>query len=376
MNENTPPLFPKDIPALTSLRFYAALFTAVYHIKFFSGLEFPVIISRIFAKGYLAVDFFFILSGFILAHTYLKSFQDKSFSYKNFLIRRIARIYPVHLFTLLAFLIIFILLQASGKELYENALSIWDFFSHLFMIHAWGTTDRLGYNQVSWSISAEWFAYLLFPVFLTIALDLKNSLLSLALAAGMFALLWMISQANLHMNVTQLAMFGIIRIIPEFFLGVSLYLFAKRYKSIFTGDFEILVLFIVLLFGFIFNLPDYFVLPVFSLIILIAAEQARAEKSGVLAGKWNVYLGQVSYSFYMVQYLVWYLVMFLGIRLFLGYNENNLTMYALWFLSLFLVQGAAILTYHLIEKPAQKWITKKWASRTNPKEKDTDNVMI
>ena len=93
----TPVATPIDIRPLTSLRFLAALWVVVY-------LMWPNLavggMPALAAKGYLGVELFFVLSGFILSHVYLQAFGEKRFGYKGFLWARIARVYPLHLFTL------------------------------------------------------------------------------------------------------------------------------------------------------------------------------------------------------------------------------------------------------------------------------------
>ena len=94
----TPVPTPPDLRALTTLRFFAALWVVLYtaweHLNV--GFE-PTLVS----KGYLGVEVFFVLSGFILSHVYLEAAGEKRFSYRGFLWARIARVYPLHLATLI-----------------------------------------------------------------------------------------------------------------------------------------------------------------------------------------------------------------------------------------------------------------------------------
>ena len=95
----------KQIGALTSLRGIAAIVVVILHFAYSTLPEAGVILSRstrFFRDGYLFVDLFFILSGFIMTHVYLESFLmgvNKT-SYWTFIRARFARIYPLHLFTL------------------------------------------------------------------------------------------------------------------------------------------------------------------------------------------------------------------------------------------------------------------------------------
>ena len=87
---------PQNLKQITSVRFFAAMWVVAYH--FWPSLNpiLPALVSR----GYLGVELFFVLSGFILSHVYLESFGERRFRYPDFLWARLSRIYPVHLATL------------------------------------------------------------------------------------------------------------------------------------------------------------------------------------------------------------------------------------------------------------------------------------
>ena len=95
--------YPQDLKPLTSLRFIAAFWVLLYHFKDHLGLD----LGRfgLVAHGYLGVDLFFTLSGFILAHVYLTGLEAGEFGYGGFLKNRIARVYPMHLAALAATLV-------------------------------------------------------------------------------------------------------------------------------------------------------------------------------------------------------------------------------------------------------------------------------
>src|ERR1700744_4959496 len=97
---------PQDIPALTGLRGVAALWVVLFHME----LETPI---PIIEKGYLGVDIFFILSGFILMHVYA---DRKEFNYNEFVRARLARIYPLHMLSLVVLGIIVCLLPGFAES--------------------------------------------------------------------------------------------------------------------------------------------------------------------------------------------------------------------------------------------------------------------
>ena len=115
-------------------------------------------------KAHLAVDFFFILSGFILAHVYGREFSSGRASWKDFLIARFARIYPAHLTIMILFLVYISVFGSIGFNYNLDRYRVDTFIEHILLIDAWGVSNTLSWNYPSWSISAEFFAYFLFPI--------------------------------------------------------------------------------------------------------------------------------------------------------------------------------------------------------------------
>ena len=91
-------MYPADLKSLTGLRIVAAGWVLVYHFRNRLGLDLEQV--GMIDKGYLGVDLFFILSGFILSHVYVRAWAEGRFPYSSFLWARLARLYPVHLLTL------------------------------------------------------------------------------------------------------------------------------------------------------------------------------------------------------------------------------------------------------------------------------------
>lgn len=131
---------PQKIDALTSLRGYLALWVVLYHfwndfLVFFPQLR---LLSPVIANGNMAVPGFFILSGFVLTYNYGKTFSAISFKkIKYFLLMRLARIYPVHLVTLLIVVAMVLVSRSLGFQLTESGYSFRDFVLNLFLVHTW-----------------------------------------------------------------------------------------------------------------------------------------------------------------------------------------------------------------------------------------------
>jgi peptidoglycan/LPS O-acetylase OafA/YrhL len=227
-----PTPFPDNIRTLTPLRFFAAAAVVAYHFLLYVPFDVSAY-AWLPHKGYLAVDFFFILSGFILTHVYRGGILDKKISYRDFMVRRFARIYPLHLLTLLAMAGIALTPLHFGLIVpWPGHFPLESFFSQIFLLHAWGFERALSFNGPSWSISAEWFAYLIFPE-LMLRLSNKRPGLALLSSLAAFAALWLISAAFFPRAITSLTSdCAILRIAPEFLIGCCLYLQAQNARAL------------------------------------------------------------------------------------------------------------------------------------------------
>lgn len=352
--------YPADIRSLTSLRFFAAMCVAVFH--YVSIFDFFKIGSGFFGKSYLGVDFFFILSGFILTHTYMTAIKDKRFAWSDFYIRRLARIYPVHLATLLFAVGIYwnldhtIFLQPAVMEC---------FLSSLFLLHAWGTVPELCFNMPSWSISAEWFAYLLFPFITPFLLRFRPEILLPAALLSFGALYWVYPQFFPVILTQATHQFSILRILPEFILGMAVCLFGYKYGLRVPVGFVIAAAVILIVALAEINAPDALIVPVFALLIYAVAEKERQGDHSLLANKILVHLGKISYSLYMTHTLViWAVIAPLVPRDAEGDVIFNTFFYTIWCAGILSLIPLAHLMYEKIEKPARQWINARFTGRS------------
>src|SRR6476620_1549067 len=162
----TPVATPPDLRALTTLRFLAAAWVVLYTAWPHRDVSWvPVAVT----KGYLGVEVFFVLPGFILSHVYLAAAGEKRFRYDGFLSARIARVYPLHLVTLFGMIGLGVAATIAGLSI-DGSLTDWRALpAHLTLTHAWGLAPISAFNHPSWSISAEWVAYLTFPAYAFVA---------------------------------------------------------------------------------------------------------------------------------------------------------------------------------------------------------------
>ena len=115
------------------------------------------------------LDLFFIISGFLIWTHYSGRLHSVA-EFKAFIVRRLARLYPLHLLTLSCFCLVWLLVAVGLIN--ANMVDYFTFIEllkELLLVNAWGLTDILNFNYVSWSLSAEWFCYLLFPLILLVS---------------------------------------------------------------------------------------------------------------------------------------------------------------------------------------------------------------
>ena len=345
----TPVPTPPDLRALTTLRFLAALWVVLYTAWPHLDVGFvPVAVT----KGYLGVETFFILSGFILSHVYLEAAGEKRFRYGGFLWARLARVYPLHLVTLFGMIGLGVVATAAGMSI-DGSLTDWrDLPAHLTLTHAWGLAGSSAFNHPSWSISAEWAAYLGFPAFAFVAWRLRaRPVLATVLAAGFALALYAAFEFLAGYALTEATFrWGALRIVPCFALGCALYLIHRRGGVPFAGPVALVSGVAVLVSASLGLWDAITVLAAGGLILgLGSLENSRA---GVLGSKPGVYLGEISYSIYMVCAPVLLLTTNVAARL-TGADDKRFHI-LVWLGLVAAIPVAAMVTYHLVERPARK----------------------
>lgn len=212
---------PRDIPALTGLRAFAAWWVVFQHFgPWLLALPGSAPLAPFIHSGHIGVDVFFVLSGFILAHNYFHRFQAGigGANWMHFLQQRLARIYPTHLVTLLAMLLLVLLLGPLDPRVpYTPA----DFLANVLLVHAWGGPGMWTWNYPAWSISCEWAAYLAFPALAWLGVRVRTGWLAAGLAGVSMAL--MLAAMFITARVGLIEAQPLIRIAGEFTAGVLIY---------------------------------------------------------------------------------------------------------------------------------------------------------
>jgi peptidoglycan/LPS O-acetylase OafA/YrhL len=295
-----------DLPALTGLRFLAAAAVVLFHYRSQISELLPPFgaLEPITAAGYLGVDLFFVLSGFILTYNYLDWFRRlEPRAYLRFLGFRFARIYPIHLFTIgFLALPVFVAIALGEPLSHPESFSVEELLRNLLLIQGWTRPTQLSWNYPSWSISAEWFAYLLFPLVAFCIARLRSPALLVVSAFAAIALQRWISAAF------GLGDSALVRISGEFLMGCligQLVLIGWRPRWRWQSLSFLCAILIVA--GVVFlpavGLDRNWVILLFGPCLLALALGAGHGDSW-LGNRPMVFLGDASYALYMIHALV------------------------------------------------------------------------
>lgn len=337
---------------LTSIRGIAAWWVVLFHLRFLLQPWIPTPVFALLGRGNLAVDLFFVLSGFVIALNYGGRPGRDWASLRDFLFRRFARVYPLHLLMLLAFAAYAGAAVTFGGTLLE-AQDPGYFLSSLLLIQNWGFYDVLRWNVPAWSISAEFFAYLLFPALIGIAAPRRRAtwvlvvsvlLLGLAIQAAFW---WL--RLPYPWAVTQT---GLLRCVVQFTMGVLLCELYRRGQGA-SRPAPALLLTAALL-GAAYAAFEAPVMPLAWASLVLGLAFVRG---GALSSPPAVWLGRVSYATYLSHYFLLTLFKYAFVE------PGRPIAPALLLLYVMSVLGASALLHHGFERPAQRRLMAWWRAR-------------
>ncbi|MDX8353762.1 acyltransferase [Cognatiyoonia sp. IB215182] len=283
-----------EIRSHTSLRGIAALLVVVHHYRFLLSAEFPPdYFTLFFDNARYLVDFFFMLSGFIIAHVYSTNTGNMGRSEMGrFYLNRLARLYPLHVLTLFWTLLLASYFNGGVDKFLVPLLH------NLFLVQAWGLESQYVLNFPSWSISGEFAAYLVFPLLAFIVH--RGQLAAFALAAVSLGVI-ITYDVLVQTEAITWERIALLRALPGFALGVILYSLRHTVTSVEGSAISIFqvvaVACLVGLMHFATHLSLF--IPVFGAIILLTW-QDRGMLSALLAHPWLQWLGVLSYTIYMM----------------------------------------------------------------------------
>lgn len=348
---------PGKLDALTGVRIVAALWVLSLHLSdvTFSLVPGLAFLQPLFSRGGLGVDLFFALSGFILSYNYLERLGTglSAREYFRFLRLRLARIYPVHFVTLNSFALLSLIATAVGVGFNESIrTSPVSYLENLLLIQTW-FGQVYSWNGVAWSVSAEWFAYLLFP-FAALLLVRVRSIFTATVAAAVTAGLFIAFSIFLDDSSDSGAPdFSLLRISASFLVGAFMYQIYKSWKwgaGVWAWATPAAIVALVSL-AYVPAVPDALLMPLLYVIVLGLAF-GRGAISALLSTRPLVFGGLISYSFYMVHAQVLAVIRALVVPRIDGFAWP--IGLAVVFGTVLLVGIAATLLFKFVEEPMRK----------------------
>jgi len=349
--------------ALDALRFVAALFVVVFHF----GDAAPISLQTMhgfLGRGYLATDFFLILSGFVLAKAYGAGVASGKVSLARFWLKRLARCYPTHIITLAMLVVMVLAAGALGMQASnEGRFDLSGLPAQILLLHAFGLGGG-HWNIPSRTISTLLICYAFFPMLWRGMLRINSVWISLGLAVAIIV----------GSNALSLALLGeqqfslpfqwcMFRAAPLFLVGLALARAVQTGR--WTDGSARLVGFgggAVLLASAVMVGPDLInVLAICAVIIGCGASPVTRPIPGA---EWGA---KVSFCLFMVHTItgaVWFdVVEPLAARLHPAIESVAWEAWAMWFGALVFTLIASDLYNRFVDEPIQQWIGRKWFAR-------------
>ncbi|WP_097062141.1 acyltransferase family protein [Sphingomonas guangdongensis] len=336
-----------ELRSLTGARGVAAWLVVLFHIRL-ALPELPHRAKAVIAHGYLAVDFFFLLSGFVIWLAWDGRLREGGWAaVPAFLQKRIARIWPLHAVILAGAAALVAGLAMTGRH-DPRAFPVEEFPLHLLLLQNWGWTAALSWNHPAWSISVEWAAYLLFPL-LVHAIDWRT-LPSAVIVAAVGALFLLLASVFAAAGATSLGAdvprLGLVRCLVEFSAGGAIGALWWRWRDRPGLAIGMAVIAAALLTS---PLPEPLRVPP-ALAALLLGLALAGDARNPLGWRPLHYLGEVSYATYLSHYLLWFAWK-------LAFVTNPRAVPAAVIASYLLaVLASSVALYHLVERPAQRLV--------------------
>ncbi|MBP2427618.1 acyltransferase family protein [Bradyrhizobium elkanii] len=356
-----------ELRALTGIRGLAATTVALAHFR----LPLPFGLRSIFQWEDAAVVLFFCLSGFTLAYVYGRD----RFRFSSYIVARIGRVYPLYFLTLVGLGAAYVVPLIINPETYPVSRAISDFVLQALMLNAWpviGYGDH--WNFPAWSISVEWFCYLLvFPLLLHLPKpprsDNARLLALVVLSALCYSLLLGVLDERIMGPTSYVAahklsywapvLEGILAFTAGWIAFVihedrdDIHFLCRQYSSLIW-----ICIAVILILRYFMLINSQMMLFLFPFVVL-AATDATSATSRILGSRPLHFLGLISYSIYLMHFPV-----MLAFLLVLGEpGAWSGWVYATLVIATFLV---SVVTYFAIERPARDAIRGLYTQRHMP----------
>ena len=360
----------KRFESLDAFRGLAAILIILFHSQFYATSE-P---NQFIRHSDVFVDFFFILSGFVIAYSYQNKILN-GIKFKDFILLRFARLYPLHLFMLLIWLPyigvkIYLYQKGIGATDPTEVNNVITFIKNIFLLQGMGAP--LSWNYPSWSIGSEFYTYILFFIVLFFFKNLKRMMLSSIILLIAFTA-YLIANSS---YIAELRFVGLFSCISKFFFGAIIYYTYRKFhfkinSTAIASLMEISIL--ILMIYFVSNIEEdnyfkhYAILSFMGIVYLFAIENIGYISKILNIGIFQ-YLGKISYSIYMTHAIIVtgaYNILIYVFKLQTGnvegVDKGLIFEYALYLDMILVIVVIVIsaLTYKYIEMPGQTYFKKK-----------------
>lgn len=352
------------INSLTGLRFIFCTLVFLHHLDMFNDLNIPGWegVMKYLFEGFIGVNFFFVLSGFVISYAYGKKIKEKLIGGSSFLFYRFARLWPLHIITLIATII-----------LYENEINL-QTVVHITLLQSLipHSSFAFFYNGVAWCVSVEMIFYFVF-LFLAPA---STKRLSFLLVGLIIVVIYMINFIGVDGSTGTYNYYisPVFRSI-DFIIGILLQRIIAYRKSnhienrIAFHILEVSSIFLLTIFvlyaiqdnvNLLWRYDLYYIIPI--AFLMFSFQFGKGFLSKILASRFFVFLGEISFPFYLIHQII------LGqVRIYWGQyivSIKSAFIFAAISFALSILVGTAL--YYLVERPANKALRKVWDTSIIP----------
>jgi peptidoglycan/LPS O-acetylase OafA/YrhL len=344
-------------------RLFAAFLVMSYHFAHHAPAHADAIVAW-FERMMPLLDMFFMISGFLIFQRYHDRIETPK-AYGAYLIKRLARLYPLHVmttgfFVLVAFAVSAGLVQSQGADGGMSRYNWSELPTNMLLLQAWGVTEDLTFNYVSWSLSAEWLCYLLLPLIIFAArkAGLPGLFLLLAVVVGLLELL--VAKGIMpYESWMKTSTWGAYRAFADFIIGAIVCQLFMRSNLALKSTAPAWITIIAAVIGMHMGWSPYFLFGMIALALFLAAV---AERNANLSSSWMdrfAPIANVSFGIYL-----WHPVMeaiFISLLWRRFIEPTGLINFYVWLLvPMGMSVLVSLLSYRLVERPANNAIL-SWA---------------
>ncbi len=352
-----------SLPILMGLRFLLSLWILANHVNHITMdfFHLPYVWLLWSNSGYYAVDLFFMLSGIVITHHYGQSLSNFNLrAYGAFLWLRFARLYPVHLLTLLMMVVLVLGARYTGYHFNRPTdYSVGKFIENLFLVQAWHYKADMSWNYFAWSISAEWFAYLICPLLFWLLVRPLTTRHMILISAGLLCIIPVMRMLHLFADDQSVQL---LRVVVAFSVGICMYRTARQVNHVAQNCYIPFVLFFGALYienGFHLRNAGFALFPAALVMYnLLRSDLNQGSYGQWMRTFWAQYCGNLAYAFYMVQYVL----IMIANKIWPHTTYNNASFvvrlaYIIVLLAILLL--TSIVIYHAVEQPARAWLRQR-----------------